>query len=40
MINIKGAMQAIAPVPNFSIQTAIQISTDMVNAISEAKGDG
>lgn len=39
MMNIKAAMQSIAPVENFELDTAIQISADMLNAINEAKGD-
>lgn len=39
MMEIKAAMQSIAPTPNFSLQTPIQMSADMINAINEAKGD-
>ena len=39
MMEIKAAMQSIAPTPNFALQTPIQMSADMLNAINEAKGD-
>ena len=39
MMEIKAAMQSIAPTPNFALQTPIQMSADMINAINEAKGD-